>query len=244
MDNKTTVERFKELYGFREGVEGYIPQSGELLKYVGDNVILLVYTRSEDGKWSISNHIVKIEWIGNYDPMTGTYELHYSTGTTDKESSEASMKSIRILSQGFSFENPEETGKSLRFIPFSYHYKFSEFQDFYLKLRSNYNSYKTLSISELDQIYKSKDQDGIFQPKYICAVIKLEDGEILHFRITSLAIKHRNGTNYALTIGNDKGRTYTFMISSTSEEYDFSYGREHIGTMKIIDLGNEVKKEN
>lgn len=243
MNNKTAVEKFKELYGFREGIEGYIPVPGEILKYVGDNVILLAYRRDESGKWSIENHIVKIEWIGNYDVMTGTYEISYDSGKPGTDGG-CETGTTRIFPQGFSFENPEETGRSLRFIPFSYHYKFAEFQDFYIKLRNNYDSYETLGIGDLEQISKSKDQGGILLPKFVCAVIKLDDNEILQFRITSVGIKHRNGKNYALTISNDKNRSYTFMINSESKEYDFSYGGENIGTLKIVDFGAETREED
>lgn len=238
MDKRTTVERFKDLYGFREGIKEFIPQPGELLKYTGSNVILLIYTKDELGNWGVKNCIVKIEWIGNYDPMTGTYDLHYSTGKKkDQEEYDQGDWTVKVFPQGFSFENPEETGKSLRFIPFSYHYKFAEFQEFYTRLRDNYSNLETLSIENLLQISKSKDQKEILEPKYICSVIKMEDNEILQFRITSLEIKHRGGKNYALTIGNDHGRLYTFMITSESGEYDFSYGKEHLGVMKIVDLG-------
>lgn len=247
MENKTTLERFKELYGFREGIKEYIPQPGELLKYVGSSIILLVYEKNEKEEWKISNSIVKLEWMGNYDPMTGTYELTYDTGKPEKDGDKIvyteGKHNVRVFSQGFSFENPEETGKSLRFIPFSYHYKFVEFQDFYIRLKNEYDSYKTLKIEELEQISKSKDQGGILEPKYICAVIKTEENDILQFRIISLEIKHRNGKNYALTIGNEIGRTYTFMISSSDSEYNFSYGKEYLGKLKIVDLGSEIKKE-
>ena len=47
MENKTSLQRFKELYGFREGIIDYIPQAGELLKYIGDHVILLIYKRND-----------------------------------------------------------------------------------------------------------------------------------------------------------------------------------------------------
>lgn len=247
MENKTSLQRFKELYGFREGIIDYIPQAGELLKYIGDHVILLIYKRNDKGEWSISNCIVKIDYMKDYDPMTGTYELRYDTEKPGTDSAEpvydSGVRSLRVLPQGFSFENPEETGRSLRFIPFSYHYKFAEFQDFYVKLKAGYDSYKTMDIESLKQISESKDQRLILEPMYVCSVIKMNDDEILQFRITSLKLKHRSGKNYAITIGNEQGKTYTFMISSDTTEYEFSYGNEKIGDMKIVDLSTISQQE-
>lgn len=254
MENKTIVERFKDLYGFREGIKEYIPQPGELLKYIGEDVVLLIYQKDkETDKWGITNCIVKIQFMGDYDPMTGTYKLRYDTGK-EKKDSEATenytegIHELRVFSQGFSFENPEETGRSLRFIPFSYHYKFAEFQDFYIKLRKNYDSYQTLPIPSLEQISKSKNQKEVLESTYLCAVIKMADGEVLQFRITALKIKHRSGKSYALTLDNPQQKNYTFMIMGDQSEYGFAYGKEYIGTLKIVDLGGErdieKKEEN
>lgn len=228
-----TLERFNDAYGFRDGIKEFIPSPGEILKYKGENVILLTYNREENGGWKISHSVVKIIKISEYDVMTGTYKLEYSPEGKDNTTEE-----IRIFPHGFSFENPEETGRSLRFIPFSYHYKFAEFQNFYDRLKNDYDGYKTLSVAELSQISQSKNQSEILEPRFICSIIKMESGEILYFRLNRINLKHRQGKNYALTIGNDKGKTYTFMITSEDTEYKFSYGDVFIGTMKIVDLSD------
>ena len=235
MEKKTTLEKMKELYGFSEGNLEYIPKSGELLRYIGTEVALLEYTKNKDtGEWSNTVTKAKIINIYDYDPMTLTYSLKY------KKDKEKEVKEIRIISEGFSNNDPEETGYSLRFIPFSMNFKFQEDRLFYERLEKEYSKFKTLPINILGIISGNKEQSKLLKICNISAVIKTDSDGMFYFRIIGLKIRHNQQKKYALTISSDKGRTYTFQISSDQEEYDFSYGGEYIGKMKIVDIqGNK-----
>lgn len=230
----TVLDKYKKLYGFYEGNLNYIPRGGDLLKHVGSSVAMIDYSRDKLGRWDYSLKEVTIESITNYDPMTITYDLEY------KIIGEEKSKTVKIIPEGFSFENPEETGKSLRFLPLSMHFKVQEEKRFYDMLASKFDSAKTLSIEALENISESKEQSDLLGRNYnIVAVIKTEEEnpEILYFRIDKLKLKHNKQDNYAITILNlEKDKTYTFLINSKSESYEFFYGKEKIGNLKILDL--------
>lgn len=235
MKEKTTLEKMKELYGFSEGNLEYIPKSGELLRYIGTEVALLEYTKDKTtGNWSNTITKALIVSIYDYDPMTSTYSLKY------KKDKEKEVKEVRIISEGFSNNDPEETGTSLRFIPFSMNFKFQEDRLFYERLEKEYNNFKNLPIDVLKIISGNNEQDKLLKLCNISAVIKTDNDGMLYFRITKLKIKHNQQKKYALTISSDKGKLYTFQISSNQDEYDFSYGGEFVGKLKIVDIqGNK-----
>lgn len=230
----TTLDKYKKLYGFYEGNLNYVPRGGDLLKHVGSSVAMIDYSRDSLGRWDYSLKEVTIESITNYDPMTVTYDLKY------KVIGEEVTKEVKIIPEGFSFENPEETGKSLRFLPLSMHFKVQEEKGFYDMLSSRFDNAETLSIEALENISESKEQADLLGRNYnIAAVIKTaeEKPEILYFRIDKLKIKHNKQDNYAITLVNfEKEKTYTFLINGKDSSYKFSYGKEKIGDLKIIDL--------
>lgn len=230
----TVLDKFKKLYGFYEGNLNYVPRGGDLLKHVGSSVAMIDYSRDELGRWDYSIKEVIIESITDYDPMTVTSILKY------RLPEEKDTKEVRIIPEGFSFENPEETGKSLRFLPLSMHFKVQEEKKFYDTLLSKFDNTETLSIEALENISDSKEQSDVLGRNYnISAVIKTEGEkpEILYFRIDKLKLKHNKQDNYAITINNlEKEKTYTFLINRNEKFYEFNYGKEKIGNLKIIDL--------
>lgn len=236
VENKelTTLDKFKKLFGFYEGNLQYIPRGGDLLKHVGSSVALIHYKKDDQGRWDYSIKEVMIESITNYDPMTVTYDLTYRIPKEKKSNK------VKIIPEGFSFENPEETKNSLRFIPLSMHFKFQEEKKFYELLSSKFDSTETLPIEALENISNSKEQGDLLGRNYnIAAVIKTEEKtpEILYFRVDKLKIKHHKQNSYALTIANlEKEKTYTFFINSENSQYEFTYGKEKIGNLKLIDL--------
>ena len=230
----TTLDKYKKLYGFYEGNLNYVHRGGDLTKHIGSSLALIDYSRDETGRWDYSLKEVKVEDITDYDPMTTTSIIKY------KIIGEEEVKEARIIPEGFSFESPEETGKSLRFLPLSMHFKVQEEKAFYDRLLAKFDNAKTLSIEALENLSNSKEQSELLGRNYnIAAVIKTDEEtpEILYFRIDKLKLKHNKQDNYAITLTNeDKDKTYTFLIDSKAEYYEFSYGKEKIGDLKILDL--------
>lgn len=232
----TTLDKLKKLYGFYEGNLRYIPRGGELLNCIGSSVVMIHYTKSPKGAWEYSIEEVNVISITNYDPMTVTYDLTYER-TKGKSKSQ---QKVKIIPEGFSFENPEETGNSVRFIPLSMHFKFQEDKQFFERLFSKFDDAKTLSVNSLEDISNSKEQLDLLGRNYnIVAAIKTNEDtpEILYFRIDRLKIKHNKQDSYSLTIENlEKNKLYTFLIDSKAESYEFEYKNVKIGSLKILDL--------
>ena len=226
---ETFLEKMKKMYGLYEGSPEFIPRAGKLLELKGQQVVLLTYSKNDDGSWSNSMEYVTIVDITDFDPITITYLLKYKISDTVKE--------VRIIPEGFSFENPEDTGKSMRFIPLSNHFNYQEKVKFYDFLREKFETAETLSIEQLNSISQSKEKEKTLS--YSCnisAVIKTTDDKILYFRLTNLKIKHNKKNEYSLTISNSEKKTYTFLINSSEKFYKFSYGNEIIGDIKIVDI--------
>ena len=233
---KTRTEILKERYSFHPDNIKYLLPGAEILKYIGQDVALLEFTKDEEGKWKSVQKKARIDKLYDFEPMTMTYMCDYQVGEIEGEGYDPEIKSIRIQPEGASYENPEETGEAKRFLPISKRFELIEDGMFYSRVAELWNTRKTLGLEELKALSSSKDQ-GI-QLRYSrnvgAAVVLDEDKTVLYIRIHKLRLQHRNGTKYALRIENDD-RSWSCMIDSSDETYDF----EGLGRMKIIDLLDE-----
>jgi len=224
---KTREEILKEKYGFSKASYKYIPKGAEILKSIGQVVICVDYTRQEDGTWKTEYQKALIIKISDFDPLTMTYKCKYKIGEDGDE------QELQIIPEGYSWGNPEETGWMKRFLPYSLHCQFVEDELFYSHLADLYESKKTLDIEFLFNLSQSKEKKTQLKySRHISAVIRLSgEKEVLYFRIQDITLRHKSGKSYSLKIS-DGENSYTFMITSDQEEYDF----ENIGKIKIIDL--------
>lgn len=166
--------------------------------------------------------------------MTTTSIIKYKIIGEERKSKKLNFRKALVL------KVQRKQGKSLRFLPLSMHFKVQEEKAFYDRLLAKFDNAKTLSIEALENLSNSKEQSELLGRNYnIAAVIKTDEEtpEILYFRIDKLKLKHNKQDNYAITLTNeDKDKTYTFLIDSKAEYYEFSYGKEKIGDLKILDL--------
>lgn len=232
---KTRTEVLKEKYSFHPDSIKYVLPGAEILKYIGQDIALLEFTKNAEGKWESNQKKARIDRLYDFEPMTMTYMCDYQVGNVDGEY-DPEIKSIRIQPEGASYENPEETGEAKRFLPISKRFEVIEDGLFYSRVAELWDSRKTLPIDSLKELSDSKDQ-GI-QLRYSrnvgAAIVLDEDNTILYIRIHKLKLNHKAGNKYSLRIENDD-RYWTCMISSDDETYDF----EGLGKMKIIDLMSE-----
>ena len=237
MDKKEeskNLEVMKKRYGFDKAAAKWIPGGGEILKLIGVEVIMVDFIRNASSGWTNKIKKAYIKSISDYDPMTMTYLCQYRLVDEDKETS---WREIRIIPEGFSFENPEETGKMIRFVPYSLHCKMAEEEAMYCRLGELFDKRKTLPIENLKQISGSKEQEKTLT--YACnigAVIKTEDNQILYFRIHKLNLRHNYKDNYNLTITDESKKAYTIPITMSEENYVFKFNGDRIGLLKIVDL--------
>ena len=236
MDKKEeskNLEVMKKRYGFDKADAKWIPGGGEILKCIGVEVIMVEFNKGEKG-WTNKIKKAYIISISDYDPMTSTYLCKYRLVDEDKETS---WREVRIIPEAFSFENPEETRKMIRFVPYSLHCKMAEEEAMYYRVSQLFDSRKTLPIENLKQISESKEQEKTLT--YACniaAVIKTIDDQTLYFRINKLNLRHNYKDNYLLTLTDEWKKAYTIPIIASEEEYVFKFNGDKIGLLKIIDL--------
>lgn len=225
---KTREEVLKEKYGFNKASYNYITPGAEILKYIGQPVVLVEFKRKEDGTWENGFRQAILDEVDGFNPLTMVYTAKYHTDNSEQ-------KTIEVIPEGFSFGNPEETGEMIRFVPLSLHYKMAEDEMFYNRLAKIFEERDTISIDGLKNLSESKEKEKTL--KYCCnigAVIKLHDGSILYTRVHDLRLKHRQGNSYSLYIENENNHA-SLLITSEMKSYDF----EGIGELKLLDLRGE-----
>lgn len=245
--NKTDLVK---KYGFYLGSYKYIIPGGELMRYIGQTVVCVSYTKKpvegavadEKGEipstWENSFDEVKIVEIGEFDPMTMTWLCKYQP--KDKED----ILEVRVMPEGYSFEgkNPEETGKMIRFVPLSKHFEMMEDEMFFLRLENLWEERKTLTPEALMTLSRSKGQEATLKYTHNIGVLvrlgdeyydpKIGESRFLWIRIHKLGFHHNSGSKFNLRVANNE-RSWSFMIDANDTEFPFEGGK---GSFKIIDL--------
>ena len=225
----------KKKYGFRIGSYKYIIPGGELMRYIGQTVVCVTFTKEEDGKWKNSFTEATINSLGEFDPILMTWLCKYKLKDSEEE------LEVRIMPEGYSFEgkDPEETGKMIRFVPLSKHFEMIEDEIFYSRLEKLWEERETLKPEALTTLSKSKGQEGTLKYTHnIGALVKLDDdlvgegeSKFLWIRLHKVKFHHNNGSKFNLRFSNDD-RSWSFLIDVNDAEFAF----EDSGKFKIIDL--------
>ena len=220
------LEALKKRYGFSKSSYKYIPAGGEILKYIGQPVVFVDFKKDENGDWQSSFESSIIISIDDFDPMTMTYNCKYAL-------SDNIEKEIRIIPEGFSWGDPEETGEMKRFVPMSVHYILQEDELFFNRLHELWNNKETMSLDSLKTLSESKEQEQTLKYTHnIGALIKTsDDSSLLWVRLYKVGLSHRNGEYYNLSFGDERNR-WTIVVKKSEKEYEL----KDIGTFKIIDL--------
>ena len=95
--NQQELLNLKRDYSYNKGNYKYIPAASEILKYIGQAVVLVTFEKiwktstNEEGQeiktYSWQDHMDRAEIISinNYDPMTMTYLCKYKVEGKDEE---------------------------------------------------------------------------------------------------------------------------------------------------------------
>ena len=116
MDNKkkTRLEEFRDLYGFSSGSLKWIPEGGDILNYIGQEIVYVQYDKpnpSED-VWVNSFKNVKVLEIGDFDPLTITYNIKYQFYESGVPVGDVLEE--RIIPEGFNYDITGQTSESSR----------------------------------------------------------------------------------------------------------------------------------
>lgn len=223
---KDKLSKLKEKYGYNKASYKYILPGAEILKYIGQTVVLVEFSKGVSGEWINDYKQAVIEEIDGFNPLTMIYTVKYHT--TDKPDESLTFE---MIPEGFSFGNPEDVGYMKRFVPLSIHYTMVEDELFYSRLDKLYKSRDTISLYGLKTLSESKEIEKTL--KYCCnigAIFNTPEG-ILYTRIKVLRLTHKNGNNYSLYISNEED-SWSLEITSSQKEYTV----DGVGTLKLIDL--------
>lgn len=249
-NKKTKFEEFKELYGFNSGSIKWIPRGGELLKYIGQEVVLVIYNKDEKGEWKNTFKAANVISINDYDPVTMTYNIKYQV--LDNGIPEGTPKEERIIPEGFSFD---VMGQGLqntmnRFIPYSCHLSVIEEEAYYKRVGDLFDNRDTIPFEAIKTLAQSKEQvNTLGYAKNIVAAIRPtkeiegEDtddleytDELFVFRINQIKIRHEHKDTWRLIISDMNNRSYSVVATENDTFYELKHMGEEIGDLKLIDL--------
>ena len=236
--NEKSLSKLVENYGYAPGSYKYIPHGCEILRYIGQAVVVVTFeavlVKDENGEeteqWQNRIDRALLESIYDYDPMTMTYKAKYHLDEDGAETVE-----VRIQPEGYEFCDPATTKKFIRIVPYSYHCKMVEDEFTIERVKLLYEKRDTFDISQLRTIAESKNQAQILRySNNIGAAVKLESGKMLWIRLHTLRLKHRQGDVFGLFFSSDDEKEWSFLISADSTEYEF----KEFGKFKILDLAD------
>lgn len=219
------LEALTKRYGFNKGSYKYIPAGGEILMYINQPMVYVDFKKNEDGEWNSTFEMAYIESIEDFDPLTMTYLCKY-------ELKDKVKREIRIIPEGFSWGDPEETGEMKRFVPRHLHLLLEEDELFFDRLKDLYESRPTMPLESIKTLSESKEQEKTLKYTHnIGAAIKTIEGKYLWVRLYKIGLNHKNGDNYNISFGDERNR-WSLVIKKSDTEYTI----DKVGTVKIIDL--------
>lgn len=188
----------------------FVARGGEILRFIGSELLCVRFTRGDNGEWSTTNPIpVFVVSIGDYEPLTQTYKMVYKEKDSDPQE-------IRITPNGFSWNNPEEDGWMTRFISYSQHFMMMEEELYYQRLSELFTSGKgVLEPTEIAQFASGKERKArLSEINYISVVINTDipggPGEgILAFRVYEVTKVDKRGKKWEIILKDDFGDIFT-----------------------------------
>lgn len=221
----------------------FIPQGGEILKYIGSEMLKINFKKNDAGEWNTETPIpVFIISIGDFEPLTGTYKVIYKGKDADEEE-------LRITPEGFSWNVPEEDGWMVRFVSYSSHFKMMEEELFYRNLKTLYTSEKNiLGPQELSQFSAGKERKKrLGSLNYISVVIDTDTTEgigegILAFRVSEITRVDKRGKKWEIGLRDQEGDyigVQKFIEDSETHQWycpSFTLDGKVLGDLKILDI--------
>lgn len=227
----TKEDAIKE-YGFSTASMKWIPKGGDLLKYVGQDVVFVDFRKLEDDTWTSEckpGHIVAIK---DFNPVSMTYKIEYTIG------GDPTIHFETIIPEGFSFDiaGGGIQKKMCRFIPDSLHMACIEEEQFYQKLGELWDKKDSLSTASLQTLSSSKEKHKTLNYcKHVAVVGKTDEGQTLYFKLVGFKLKSVKGGLKELTLMDSEKRAHIVVGEENAKEYVWP----GIGKLKLIDLEGE-----
>lgn len=229
----STLEFLKTECAFDKAALKWISEAGDILKYIDQEVILVSFKRdSKESPWQTKNQSVKIDSIGDFDPLTGTYAISYMI---DNEG-----KTERIIPQGFSFNSPDIDNWMHRFVPFSLHFKITEEEAYYERLKKIYPSKITLPVDILKQFVENKKALTDYNHVITCVNTDVDGGlgiGMVSIRLSAVTgINNYGGNECGFTLKDSYGNFFPVRWKQSESEIKFKVDGKFVGMAKIFDL--------
>ena len=234
-----TTNLFKETYALSLGSPKWISKGGELLKYIGQNVIMVKFSReSAESPWTTTTQMVHLAGISGFEEMTGTYTIAWKEEGEDKE-----LQSERLTPEGFSFNIPEADNWMHRFLPLSLHLEITEATQMYQRYRRLWDKRESMSLEEIWKYCRSKQKDTTAYKNYVALLVNTDQEGGLgvgmtECRITSFSNPQSSGKFWSVGVRDHLDNFYILRIPKDNPggAFKFSINGEYIGEAKIIDL--------
>ena len=229
MKKRTLKQVLFEDCNFDRSSLKFVPKGGEMLKYVGCDVFHVKLTRKDaDSPWDISQKMVRIEHISDWEPLSGTYKVIYTDYTDTFE--------MRMIPEGFQFENSEETNNVERFVPLTIHFMLQDLDIFYKRLKYLFDTKSSLPIEALKKIQESNQEEQLGYYHNVGFILNNPDHGICYFRIYKMTPLVKTGKEWKFSIQDEDGNVFPVKIKDGSEENQFYLNGENLGEFKIIDI--------
>ena len=208
----------------------YVPEGGEMIRYIGCDMFLIKLTRDdENSPWNVSQKMVKLTKISDWEPLSGTYKAEYLDLENGNE-----IKSMRMIPEGFQLEDSEKTNNMERFVPMSIHATLNEMTVFYDRLGKLFEERESLPVEALKKIQESKQEEQLGYYHNVGLVLKNPEVGICYFRIYRMTPIVKFGKEYKFSVQDKDGNVFPLKIKGQKNE--FYLNGESLGEFKIIDI--------
>lgn len=238
MEKSNIIKLFKEEYSLSLNSKKWISKGGEILNYIGQNVLLVDFRKeSEDSGWTTTQELVSVIGISGYDEMTGTYLIAYNKEGVSEAVTE------RIGPEGFSFNIPERDLWMHRFLPFSLHIQMTERELTYKRYGELFRTKPSMSLNEIRAYCRGKQKETVGYKNYIALITDTDVEGGLGVGITQFRIKQFTmpvGNQSVTTVGIKDQKDNLIMAriktDTDTEAFDLSINGTYIGKAKFIDI--------
>ena len=207
----------------------FVPEGGEILKYVGCDVFHVKLTRdNSESPWKVDQKMVRILDISNWEPMSGTYKATY----TDFENT----YEMRMIPEGFQFENSEETNNMERFVPMSIHFTLTELDVFFKRLEHLFETRPSLPIEAIKKIQESKQEEQLGYFHNVGLLVKNPEVGMCFVRIYKITLPVKFGKEWKFSVSDKEGNIFPIKIHEEKDTQHFYLNGENLGEFKIIDI--------
>lgn len=214
---------------FNRGSLKFVPEGGEILKYIGCDVFHIKLTRdNSESPWKVDQKMVRILDISDWEPMSGTYKTTYTDFTDTFE--------MRMIPEGFQFENSEETNNMERFVPMSIHFTLTELDIFFKRLENLFKERPILPIEALKKIQESKQEEQLGYFHNVALLIDNPEHGICYVRIYKMTPLVKIDKEWKFSVQDKDGNVIPLKIHEEKEVQNFYLNGENLGEFKIIDI--------